>query len=152
LQQLGAIGDFGLAKDGVMYSRNPGDGSGGKIMQVGCDRNELLEKRFLAAGCRVIKVSDSVAAIDEARHEIFNLSVLVLRGSLINTAETVFNLRDLNPGMEIIVLVDRVRKHTNRFLKQLLDHLIQGTQVLTRRQLQRRLHATGQSAPPGQSV
>lgn len=135
----------------VMLSRNTDNGSGDKIMLVGCDRNKLLEKRFLAAGCHVTKVSDNAAAIDQARHEIFGMGVLVFKGSLINTAETVFNLRDLNPAMEIIVLVDRLRKQTNRCLKQLLEHPIQGTQILTRRQLQRRLHATGQSAPPGQS-
>ena len=119
-------------------------------MLFGCDRKKLLEKRFLAAGCQVTKVSDNAAAIDQARHQLFGMSVLVFTGSLINTAETVFNLRDLNPAMEIIVLVDRVRKQTSRFLRQLLEHPIQGTQILTRRQLQKRLHAVGQSAPPGQ--
>jgi hypothetical protein len=52
--------------------------------------------------------------------------------------------------MEIIVLVDRLGKPTNRFLKQLLEHPIEHTQILTRRQLQRRLHAAGPAAPPGQ--
>jgi len=133
-----------------MPSKNSPNGTGDKIMLVGCDRNKLLEKRFLAAGCRVTKVSDNAAAIDQARHELFNLSVLVFRGSMINTAETVFNLRDVNPSMEIVVLVDRLGKQTSRFLRQLLEHPIRGTQILTRRQLQRRLHALGQSAPPGQ--
>jgi hypothetical protein len=134
-----------------MRARNPGNGTDDKIMLVGCDRNKLLEKRFLAAGCRVTKVSDNATAIDQARRELFGVSVLVFSGSVINTAETVFNLRDLNPAMEIIVLVDRARKQTNRCLKQLLDHPIQGTHILTRRQLQKRLHDTGQPAPPGQS-
>ena len=127
-----------------------GKGTGDKVMLVGCDHNKLLEKRFMAAGCDVIRVADNETAIDHARHEAFGKTVLVSRGSLINIAETVFNLRDLNPSMEIIVLVDRLGKPTNRFLKQLLEHPIEHTEILTRRQLQRRLHAAGPPAPPGQ--
>ena len=127
-----------------------GKGTGDKVMLVGCDHNKLLEKRFMAAGCDVIRVADNETAIDHARHEVFGKTVLVSRGSLINIAETVFNLRDLNPSMEIIVLVDRLGKPTNRFLKQLLEHPIEHTEILTRRQLQRRLHAAGPPAPPGQ--
>ncbi len=127
-----------------------GKGTGDKVMLVGCDHNKLLEKRFMAAGCDVIRVADNETAIDHARHEVFGKTVLVSRGSLINITETVFNLRDLNPSMEIIVLVDRLGKPTNRFLKQLLEHPIEHTEILTRRQLQRRLHAAGPPAPPGQ--
>jgi hypothetical protein len=133
-----------------MPSNKPGNGTGDKIMLVGCDHNKLLEKRFTAAGCQVIRVADNETAIDHARHEVFGKTVLVSRGSLINITETVFNLRDLNPSMEIIVLVDRLGKPTNRFLRQLLEHPIEHTQILTRRQLQRRLHAAGLAAPPGQ--
>jgi hypothetical protein len=71
---------------------------------------------------------------------------------LINVAETVFNLRDLNRSMEIIILVDRLGKQTNRFLRQLLEHPIEGTQILTRRQLQKQLHGAVEPAPPGGST
>jgi len=128
------------------------NGKHGKIMLVGFDNNRILEKRFLAAGCPVVAATDNEAAINYARHETFRTTVLVSRGSLINVAETVFNLRDLNPSMEIIVLVDRLGKQSGRFLRQLLEHPIEGTQILTRRQLQKRLHAAGQPAPPGQSA
>ena len=134
-----------------MPTKNLGNGTGRKIMLVGCDHKKLFEKRFLAAGCHVTKVSESEAAINYARHELFRTTVLMSRGSFINIAETIFNLRDLNPSMEIIVLVDRLGKHANRFLRQLLEHPIAGTQILTRRQLQKLLHAAGPTAPPGQS-
>jgi hypothetical protein len=135
-----------------MSSENKVNGKHGKIMLVGLDDNRILEKRFLAAGCSVVAARDYEAAVNYARHEIFRTTVLVSRGSLINVAETVFNLRDLNPSMEIIVLVDRLGKQTNRFLRQLLEHPIEGTQILTRRQLQKRWHAAVQTTPPGQSV
>lgn len=117
-------------------------------MVVGSDHRQILEKRFKAAGCQVVKANDDKTAIDHARHETLNTAVLISSGSLINLTETIFNLRDLNRTMEIIVLVDR-RNHPNRFLRQLLEHPIEGTRILTRRQLQKRLQAFFQQSPPG---
>jgi hypothetical protein len=121
----------------------------GKIMLVGSDDKHILERRFQAAGCHVVTVNDNVAAFDQARREAFDKTVLVSRGSLINVTETVFNLRDLNDSMEIIIVVERLGKQTNRFLRQLLEHPIEGTQIVTRRQLQKQLHAPVHEAPPG---
>jgi len=117
-------------------------------MLVGCDDKQILERRFQAAGSHVVKVSDNEAALHHARHEAFDATVLVSRGSLINVAETVFNLRDLNSSMEIIIVLDRLRKQTNRFLRQLLEHPIEGTRILTRRQLQKQLQGAVEPAPP----
>jgi 5S rRNA maturation endonuclease (ribonuclease M5) len=74
---------------------------------------------------------------------------MVSTGSLINIAEMIFNLRDLNRSMEVIVLVDPQGKHTNRLLRQLLQHPIEGMQIMTRRQLQKALHG---AAPPGREL
>jgi hypothetical protein len=127
-------------------------GRSARIMLVGADEKKLLERRLQAAGCQVIIANDRQEALDYARHEAFQAAVLVSKGSLINVAETIFNLRDLNGSMEIIVIVDRLDKPTNRFLRQLIEHPISGTQILTRRQLQRRLHVASPPAPPGASV
>ena len=135
-----------------MSSKNLVPGEQVKIMLVGFDDKRILERRFLAAGCPVVVAKDSETAIQYARHETFGTTVLVSRGSLINVAETVFNLRDLNPSMEILLLVDRLGKLTNRFLRQLIDHPIEGTQIVTRRQLQKRLHAGGPSSAPDRST
>ena len=135
-----------------MFSKNVVNGNQRKIMLVGSDDKRILERRFLAAGCPVIVAKDGETAIHYARHEVFRTTVLVSRGSLINVAEIAFNLRDLNPSMEIILLVDRLGKQNNRFFRQLLDHPIEGTEILTRRQLQKRLHATSPSPPPGRST
>lgn len=120
-------------------------------MLVGSDYKQILERRFLAAGCRVVKVNDNETALDQVRREAFEKTVLVSRGSLINVAETIFNLRDLDDSMEIVVVVERLDKPTNRFLRQLLEHPIQGTRIVTRRQLQKQLHTATPAAPPGGS-
>jgi len=41
-----------------------------------------------------------MAAIDHARREPWDAAVLVSTGSLVNVADTAFNLRDLNRSME----------------------------------------------------
>lgn len=121
-----------------------------KIMLVGADRKQILEKRLQAAGCQVVKVKDGESAIDVVRHERFDKTVLISAGSMINVAETIFNLRDLNRSMEIIVLVESRVKNSDRFLRQLFEHPIAGTRILTRRQLQKEL-VTTKSSPPGES-
>ena len=121
-------------------------------MLVGIDNNHVLEKRLQAAGCQVVKVTDEEAALDHVRHEIFDKAVMVSTGSLMNTAEMIFSLRDLNRSIEIIILVDRPGKHTNRLLRQLLLHPIAGTQIMTRRQLQRALHGAAPPAHAGKEL
>ena len=129
-------------------SETHASGMGNKVILVGVDNNRILEKRLQAAGCQVIKVSDEEAALDYVRHEVFDKAVMVSTGSLIDTAEMIFSLRDLNRSMEIIILVDRAGRHTNRLLRQLLLHPIAGTHIMTRRQLQKALHS---AAPPGRA-
>ncbi|HSC43409.1 MAG TPA: hypothetical protein VLH17_14085 [Candidatus Binatia bacterium] len=113
----------------------------GKMILVGVDYSQILERRFKAAGYEVFTVTDGMAAIDHARREPWDAAVLVSTGSLVNVADTAFNLRDLNRSMEIIILVNRLGPRSNRFLRPLLEHPIERTRVLTRRQLQRELTA-----------
>jgi len=114
----------------------------GKMMLVGLDYSQVLERRFKAAGYQVLTVTDSLTAIEHARREPLDTAVLVSTGSLVNVADTAFNLRDLNRSMEIIILVNRLGPRSSRFLRPLLEHPIERTRVLTRRQLQRELTAS----------
>jgi len=113
----------------------------GKVILVGSEDETILEKRLRAAGGEVVTVKDGRTAFERAHRESFDGAVLVSRGLLINVTETIFNLRDINPSMEIIVVLDRGSGYSSRFLKQLLSHPIPGTRLLTRRQLQERLQA-----------
>ncbi|HEY7217343.1 MAG TPA: hypothetical protein VH985_03050, partial [Candidatus Binatia bacterium] len=60
-----------------------------RIMLVGSDPNQILEKRFKAAGYQVLKVNDNQSAIDYVRREVLDTAVLVSHGSLINVAEAI---------------------------------------------------------------
>jgi hypothetical protein len=120
----------------------------GKILLVGLDYNQLIEKRFATAGYEVVAVSDGGAAMERAREEALTGAVVVSSGSLINMAETIINLRDVNGSIEIMLIVDRLGQRVGRFLRQLIEHPIEGTRILTRRQLQKQLHALSQHSPP----
>ena len=135
-----------------MSSETHASGIRDKVMLVGIDSKQIIEKRLQAAGCRVIKVADEETALDQVRHKIFDKAVMISSGSLINMAEMIFNLRDLNRSMEIIILVGRLGKHTNRLLRQLLQHPIEGTQIMTRRQLQKALHGAVPPADPAREL
>src|SRR3989304_1196070 len=113
----------------------------GKVILVGSDDETILEKRLRAAGCEVVTVTDGRTAFERVHREPFDGAVLVSRGLLLNVTETIFNLRDITPSMEIIVDLDRGSRYSSRFLKQLLTYPIPGTRVRTGRQLQERLQA-----------
>ena len=110
-----------------------------KVMLIGADHDQIVEKRLQAKGWEVVRASNHEVALDIARHQLFDAAVLISRGSLLNVTETVLNLRDLNQSMELIILVERRTKNSNRFLHQLLDHPIKGTNIMTRRQLRKQL-------------
>ena len=111
----------------------------GRIILIGRDHNQVVEKRLRAAGSEVVQATDYEVALDIARHQMFDIAVLLSQGSLLNVTETAFNLRDLNQRMEIIIVVERRAGNSNRFLQQLLEHPIEKTNIVTRRQLQRQL-------------
>jgi len=124
----------------------------GKVLLVGQDPDQVLERRFHAANWHVVTMPDCQGAIDQTRHEPFDVAILVARGSLISTAEAIFNLRDINQCIEILILVERLGTHTSRMLRQLIDHPLERTRILTRRQLQKQIHRLLPQAPPGRDL
>lgn len=112
-----------------------------KIVVIGEDHNRAAEKQLRAAGYDVVSAVDREAALAVTRHQRIQRALVVSQGSLVNVAETVVCLKDLCPTMKIIVLLHRGAKPTNRFLRQMLDHPIEGSQIMTRRELRRHLRA-----------
>ena len=123
-----------------------------KVLLVGNDQKNLLEKRLRTAGWEVARANDHESALHHTRRDYFNMIVLVSAGSLINVTETIFNLRDVNESIEIIVVIDRALKPSNRFLRQLLQYPIEGTRIVTRRQLQQQLHGAASSGSCNRAI
>ena len=112
----------------------------GKVMLIGMDRNHVIERRFQAAGYEVLCAGNREAALEIARHQALDGALLLSQKSLLNVAEIIFNLRDLCPATEIIVLLRHGAKTSKRLLRQMLNHRFAGSEVMTRRELQQRLH------------
>lgn len=110
----------------------------GKIMLLGVDANHILQRRFHAAGYAVFCAGDRESALDIAHHQRLDAVLLLSQDSLVNVAETIFNLRDLCPAAKIIVLLPRGAKTPKRFLRQMLNHRIAGSEIMTRRELRTR--------------
>ena len=58
-----------------MSSETHASGIRDKVMLVGVDSKQIIEKRLQAAGCKVIKVADEETALDQVRHEVFDKAV-----------------------------------------------------------------------------
>jgi hypothetical protein len=112
-----------------------------RIMIVGDDQKHIIERRFKAMGCQVITAGEHAAALECARHQRPKTAIVMFRDSLINVAETVFNLHDVDASMRIIILIDRAGQQGSRLLRQLREHPIAGAEILTRRELHRRIQA-----------
>jgi DNA-binding response OmpR family regulator len=118
-----------------------------KIIVIGEDHSRALEKQLRTAGYDVISAVDRKAALAFTRHETIHRALVVSQGSLVNVTETVVCLKDLCPTMKIVILLHRATKPTNRFLRQMLDHPIEGSEIMTRREL--RQHLRGRTAAIG---
>lgn len=127
-----------IEEQSVMPVTSPGPRRG-KIMLIGADRNHVLERRFHAAGYDVLCAWNRETALDIARRQLLDAVLMLSQDSLLNIAETIFNLRDLCPAAKIIVLLQHGAKTSKRFLREMHDHRIVGSEVMTRRELQKRL-------------
>ena len=78
-----------------------------RILLVGSDASHDVEKQFVHADCHVVKTNAGAAAVGYAKRNSFSAAVLMSTGREMDLAETALNLRDIQPSLEIIILVDR---------------------------------------------
>lgn len=89
------------------------------------------EKCLLAVGCWVVKVRDGRAAVSLAERESFDAAVVVSTGKDMDLAETVFNLRDINRSMQIIILTDQGGADRSVVAEEIIARATPRTRVLT---------------------
>lgn len=71
-----------------------------------------VQKCLLAAGSRITTAQDGPDAIKRAERAAFDMAILVSTGKVMDVIETYFNLRDIHPWMEIIILAENeANKH-----------------------------------------
>jgi PleD family two-component response regulator len=75
-------------------------------MLVSSERSDLMEKRLQHSGLELVKVQDGESAIQRVHRAMFDLIVVASTGSVMDTAETVLNLKDIRPRTEIVIIQD----------------------------------------------
>jgi DNA-binding response OmpR family regulator len=78
-----------------------------KIMLVGSEIPPPLMELLLDTGSRVTKLPSAKTAVSHAQRELFDAAIIVSTGEEMDLAETVFNLRDINRSMLVIIVSDR---------------------------------------------
>ena len=87
-----------------------------------------VQKCLLAAGSHITTTHDGQDAIAQAERAAFDLAILVSTGKVMDMVETYFNLRDINPWMEIIILSD---EHGTDRTADVIAHAFPNTRSLT---------------------
>lgn len=77
-----------------------------KIMLVGANIPDPLIELLLDTGSSVTKLAGGKTAVAHAHREMFDAAIIVSTGDEMDLAETVFNLRDINSSMQVIILSD----------------------------------------------
>jgi hypothetical protein len=82
-----------------------------------------------------MKVNDGGAAVSRARHEHLDATILISTGKDMDLAETALNLRDINPAVEIIILVNKESTREEAAQTDAVAHAIPKTRILTTHEL-----------------
>ena len=108
------------------------------VCSPGCNR---VEEHLVQAGYAVTKVGEGAVAIERAKHELLNAAVLISTGKEMDLAETALNLRDVNPGVEIIIITDSQHAEERDAQAAAIVRALPGTTLLRSNELERYLAA-----------
>ncbi len=110
-----------------------------KVMLVGPEIPDQLLQVVLDTGARVTTLPNGKTAVSHAHHETFDVAIIVSTGEEMDLAETVFNLRDVNRSMQVIIVSERSDVNEGAIPKKALVRLVPNTKVMTAQELKRHL-------------
>ena len=108
-----------------------------KIMLVGAEIPDALMELLLDTGSRVTKLPSGKTAVSHAQREMFDAAIIVSTGEEMDLAETVFNLRDLNSSMQVIIVSDCADANEGAVPKEALAHFVPNAKVMTTQELKK---------------
>ncbi len=108
-------------------------------MLVGSHIPDQLLQVILDTGASVATLPSGKTAVSHAHHEIFDAAIIVSTGEEMDLAETVFNLRDVNSSMQVIIVSEYTEANEGAISKEALVRLVPQTKIMTAQQLKRHL-------------
>jgi len=102
-----------------------------KILLVGGYGRVDVEEQLLRADCCVVKTVDGAAAVVCAKHEFFMAAVLVSTTREMDLTETALNLKDIQPSMEIIFVMDGIVDQEAVFQTEAVLRAIPKSRIIT---------------------
>src|ERR671923_1504182 len=97
---------------------------------------EAVKKCLTSAGCIVTKVNDGRRAVYKIRRGIFDAVVLVSTGKEMDLVETILNLRDIRPSIQMIVIIDPSGTERTAIPASLIAQAVPTVPVFTLAELQ----------------
>ncbi len=113
----------------------------GKIMLVGSKIPPPLIDHLLASGSRVTRIPSGKNAVSHTQREMFDAAIIVSTGEEIDTAETIFNLSDINRAMQFFLVSDRTKDCEPEIPKDSLERVVPNTKVMTLQELRSYLYS-----------
>ena len=108
----------------------------GRVMLVCSETCDEVEKCLLAAGCWVVRVGEGQAAVSRAQRELFDAAVVVSTGKTMDLVETVFNLRDINGSMQIVIVAEALGINQRVIAEEIISPCVPNTKVVTIQELE----------------
>jgi DNA-binding NtrC family response regulator len=112
-----------------------------KIILIGAKIPASLNAIFQGANFSVTNVSSGKIAVSRAQREMFDAAILISTGEEMDLAETVFNLRDINDSMELIILSDHTNTIKSAVPKKTLAGLVSHATVMTAHELKKHFNS-----------
>lgn len=106
-------------------------------MLVGSEIPHALMELLLDTGSRVTKLPTGKTAVSHAHREMFDAAIIVSTGEEMDLAETVFNLRDINSAMQMIIVCDHRVGNEGAIPKEALARFVPNAKVMTTQELRK---------------
>ena len=110
-----------------------------KIMVIGREIPQQLRVAFRKAVLTVIHIADGKTALLLAQREKFDAAILLSTGEEMDLAETVFNLRDIDKSIELLIVYDQAGARNSAVPTTMLASSVPNAATLSTSELTRHL-------------